>query len=243
MVGQKMAEFSSLTVSGLNCYYGKAHILKDISLTVSRSEVLCILGRNGAGKTTTLKAIMGLVRPRSGVISLDGVDLTRVPAHKLFSYGLSYVPQGRRLFPDLTVEENLRISPLVRRGNQEVIREVWEIFPALKERMRQKAGTLSGGEQQMLAIARALCMKPKFLLMDEPTEGLMPLLVSRVLESIRSLKARGLGILLVEQRIDAAFKVADRVLIMENGRIAHETTPQQLYANAEVLLKYLGIKR
>ncbi|MEM1949339.1 MAG: ABC transporter ATP-binding protein [Candidatus Caldarchaeum sp.] len=243
MSGIKMEESRSLRVSGLNCYYGKAHILKDVSFTASTSEVLCILGRNGAGKTTTLKAIMGLVRPRSGKVVLDGVDLTRVPPHTIVSYGLSYVPQGRRLFPDLTVEENLRISPFVRKGNSEILQEIWEIFPVLRERVRQKAGTLSGGEQQMLAIARALSMKPKFLLMDEPTEGLMPILVSRVLESIQALKKKGLGILLVEQRVDAAFRVADRVLIMENGRIEHETTPQQLNANSDILLRYLGIRR
>ncbi|MEM3081493.1 MAG: ABC transporter ATP-binding protein [Candidatus Caldarchaeum sp.] len=238
-----MADSSSLKVRGLNCYYGKAHILKDISFTLYGSEVLCILGRNGAGKTTTLKAIMGLIRPQSGIVSLDGVNLTTVPAHKIYSYGLSYVPQGRRLFPDLTVEENLRISALARRDNSQVMDEMMELFPVLRQRMRQRAGTLSGGEQQMLAIARALCIRPKFLLMDEPTEGLMPLLVSRVLETIKSFKTKGLGILLVEQRVDAAFKVADRVLIMENGRIVLETSPQQLQTDSDTLFKYLGIKR
>jgi branched-chain amino acid transport system ATP-binding protein len=234
-----VAEVRTLRVVGLNCYYGKAHILKDVSMKVSTGEVVCLLGRNGAGKTTTLKAIMGIVRPRSGSILLDGIDLTKVPPHTVSSYGLAYVPQGRRLFPDLTVGENLRIGGLGGGRCEKVL----ELFPVLKERMRQRAGTLSGGEQQMLAIARALCIDPKFLLMDEPTEGLMPILTAKVLEIIHMLRLKGVGVLLVEQRVEAALKVADRVVILENGRVEYESTAEQLSSNREMLVKYLGIKR
>lgn len=234
---------SVLQVSGLNVFYGKAHIVKDVSFTVSAGEVVCLLGRNGAGKTTTLKAIMGIIKPRTGSVRLDGVELTRVPPHLVVSYGLAYVPQGRRLFPDLTVEENLKLGVLGKKELESELDEVLTLFPVLKERMRQRAKTLSGGEQQMLAIARAVCIKPKFLLMDEPTEGLMPIMVSKVLESVKALKQKGLGILLVEQRIDAALKVADRAIIMENGRIEHESNVEKLNSENELLVRYLGIKR
>ncbi len=233
----------TLTVSGINCYYGKAHVLKDVSLSLSTGEVLCLLGRNGAGKTTTLKAIMGLVKPRTGSIKIDGKELTGVSPHVIPRLGVAYVPQGRRLFPSFTVEENLRMGLLVSGGDEQTYEQVLQLFPALRERLRQRAGTLSGGEQQMLAIARALCCKPKYLLLDEPLEGLMPALVAKLIETIKGLKNLGIGILLVEQRIDAAFKVADRIALMENGQIKHETTPDQLSNNTEILYRYLGVRR
>ncbi len=233
----------TLTVSGINCYYGKAHVLKNVSLSLSPREVLCLLGRNGAGKTTTLKAIMGLVKPKTGSIKIDGKELTAVQPHIIPYLGVAYVPQGRRLFPNFTVEENLRMGLLVGGNDKKIYEQVLQLFPALHERLKQRAGTLSGGEQQMLAIARALCCKPKYLLLDEPLEGLMPTLVAKLLETIRELKSLGVGILLVEQKIDAAFKVADRVAVMENGQIKYEATSDQLSNNTEILYRYLGVRR
>jgi len=232
-----------LTVNRVNCYYGAAHVLKDLSLELSPGQVLCLLGRNGAGKTTTLQAIMGLVKPTSGSIRLDGTELTRLPPHAIPRLGIAYVPQGRRLFPFFTVEENLRMGLLVRADGDEILEWVLGLFPALRERLRQRAGTLSGGEQQMLATARALCARPKLLLMDEPSEGLMPVLVQRLLETIGALKARQVAVLLVEQKIDAALRVADRVALIENGSIKHRATPGELTADSEVLLRYLGVRR
>ncbi len=232
-----------LTVEGIDCYYGEVHVLKDVSLRVDAGQILCLLGRNGAGKTTTLRAIMGLVKPRSGRVRLDGTELTRLPPHGIPRHGVAYVPQGRRLFPFLTVEENLRMGLLVQGSGGETLGWVLDLFPVLRERLRQRAGTLSGGEQQMLATARALCADPKLLLMDEPTEGLMPSLVQRLLETIRSLAARRVGVLLVEQKIEAALRVADRVVLMENGSVRYESTPEALASAPEVLLRYVGVRR
>jgi branched-chain amino acid transport system ATP-binding protein len=231
-----------LSVEGIDCRYGDVAVLHGVSLRVGPGEVLGLLGRNGAGKTTTLRAIMGSVQARAGRIRLDGADLTRLPAHVIPTLGVSYVPQGRRLFPYLTVEENLRIGLLTRGAEAGTLTSVLELFPVLRERLRQLAGTLSGGEQQMLATARALCARPRVLLMDEPTEGLMPGLIPRLLETIRALRARGVGVLLVEQRIEAALQVADRVVFMETGRIVHETTPARLAADPEPLLRYVGVR-
>jgi branched-chain amino acid transport system ATP-binding protein len=186
---------------------------------------------------------MGLLRPRRGRITLDDHDLTRLPAHEIPRRGVAYVPQGRRLFPHLTVAENLRIGLLVRGEDAATLEAVLELFPLLRERFRQRAGTLSGGEQQMLATARALCAAPRFLLMDEPTEGLMPLLVERLLGTIATLRARGVGILLVEQKVEAALRVADRVALIETGRIRREATPAELAASPEILLRHVGVRR
>ncbi|MBI4610522.1 MAG: ABC transporter ATP-binding protein [Candidatus Rokubacteria bacterium] len=232
-----------LTLERVNCYYGDVHVLKDVSLSVSPGHVLCLLGRNGAGKTTTLRAIMGLVRPRPGSIRLDGRELTGRPPDEIPRLGIAYVPQGRRLFPFFTVEENLRMGLLLAEDGKETLGWVLDLFPVLKERLRQRAGTLSGGEQQLLATARALCAGPRFLLMDEPSEGLMPSLVRTLLDTIRALRARQVGILLVEQRIDVALDVADRVALMADGRVGHEATPQDLASRPDVWLRYLGVKR
>jgi branched-chain amino acid transport system ATP-binding protein len=233
----------TLRLDRVNCYYGGAHVLRDVSLEVAEGEVLGLLGRNGAGKTTTLKAVMGLVRPRSGAITLDATDLLRVPPDEVPRRGIAYIPQGRRLFPDLTVAENLRMGLLVRGGGAETLEPVLELFPVLRERLRQRAGTLSGGEQQMLATARALCARPTFLLMDEPSEGLMPALVDRLLATVTALRARGVGILLVEQKVDAVLGVADRVALIEHGRIVREATPAELSTEPDVLLRYVGVRR
>ncbi|HSE94825.1 MAG TPA: ABC transporter ATP-binding protein [Methylomirabilota bacterium] len=232
-----------LTLAGIECGYGEVRVLHGVSLAVAPGEIVGLLGRNGAGKTTTLRAIMGSVRPRAGSIRLDDTELTGLRPHEIPKRGVAYVPQGRRLFPFLTVAENLRMGLLVRGGDAGTLEEVLELFPVLRERLRQRAGTLSGGEQQMLATARALCARPRILLLDEPTEGLMPALVQRLLETVRSLKARAVGVLLVEQRIDAALAVVDRVVLMETGQVRHEATPAALASNPEVLLRYVGVRR
>jgi len=218
-------------------------VLHGISFAVAPGEVLCLLGRNGAGKTTTLRAIMGLLRPRAGRITLDGRDLTALRAHEVPRLGIAYVPQGRRLFPLLTVQENLRMGLLVRGRGIEEWDSILELFPALREHLDRQAGTLSGGEQQMVATARALCADPRYLLMDEPTEGLAPALVQTVLETIRSLRSRRVGVLLVEQKIDVALSVGDAVAVMEDGRIRLQAAPRDLAADSQLLLKYLGVRR
>jgi branched-chain amino acid transport system ATP-binding protein len=232
-----------LSLEGVNCYYGDVHVLRDVSLACAAGEIVCLLGRNGAGKTTTLRAVMGLVPLRSGSIRLDGHDLARLSPPDIPRRGIGYVPQGRRLFPFLTVAENLRMGLLLTRQGEESLRWVLDLFPVLRERLGQRAGTLSGGQQQMLATARALCAQPGFLLMDEPSEGLQPSLVQRLLETIRTLKARQVGVLLVEQKIEVALKVADRVVVMENGSVGYAGTPQDLASRPEVMLRYLGVRR
>jgi branched-chain amino acid transport system ATP-binding protein len=233
----------TLRLDRVNAYYGGAHILKDVSLELASGEILGLLGRNGAGKTTMLRAIMGLVRPGAGRITLDDVDLTRMPAHEIPRRGIAYVPQGRRLFAELTVEENLTIGLLVRGSGEETLEPVLDLFPVLRERRRQRAATLSGGEQQMLATARALCARPSIVLMDEPGEGLMPSLVDRLLTTIAGLRARRVGVLLVEQKVDAVLRVADRVALIENGSIVRQATPAALAAEPEVLLRHVGVRR
>ncbi len=233
----------SLTLDQVTCAYGGAVVLHDVSLALEPGQVLCLLGRNGAGKTTTLRAIMGLVRPRAGSIALDGQELTRLRAHEIPRLGVAYVPQGRGLFPFLTVEENLRMGLLVKGTGAEALEWIFALFPVLKERLGQRAGTLSGGEQQMVATARALCTNPTYLLMDEPTEGLMPALVAKLLETVQALKARGVGVMLVEQKVDAALKVADTVALMETGHVRYHGTRDEIASRPAELLKYLGVKR
>jgi branched-chain amino acid transport system ATP-binding protein len=230
-----------LQVEGLDCFYGDVQVLHGLSLELRKREVLCLLGRNGAGKTTTLKAIMGLVRARAGAIGLDGVDLTRLPAHEVPKAGVAYVPQGRRLFSEMTVAENIEIGLMARARGKATRDHVLELFPLLRERLRQRAGTLSGGEQQMLAMARALCLEPKVLLLDEPTEGLMPSMIARIRETVAALRVQGVSTLLVEQRLDAVLPVADRVLFVENGR-SRETVPvDALRADPGLVRRYVGL--
>ena len=222
-----------LVLEQLNCYYDKVHVLKDVSLRLAPGEILGLLGRNGAGKTTTLKAIMGLVKSRSGEL---------VPL-EIPQLGIAYVPQGRRLFPLMTVEENLKMGLLVRDKGLKTLDWVLNLFPALRELLRQRAGTLSGGQQQMLAMARALCLEPRLLLLDEPSEGLMPSLVERLLSSIVELKVHGVAVLLVEQKIEAALKVADRITFLENGSVRGEATPDDLAVDPQPLHRYVGVRR
>jgi len=230
-----------LTVTALNCFYGNVQVLRDFALELKQGEVLCLLGRNGAGKTTALKAIMGLVRPRSGRVVLDGVDLTALPAHAVPKQGIGYCPQGRRLFSELTVEENLRVGLMTRDRGEATLERVLGLFPVLRDRLRQRAGTLSGGEQQMLATARALCIEPKALLLDEPTEGLMPSAIATILDTVRQLKAQGVATILVEQRVEAALNVADRILFIENGRSCESVAPEVLRDDPRLLHHYVGV--
>ena len=233
----------SLDLDAIHCGYDNVRVLKGVSLQVKPAEIHALLGRNGAGKTTTLKAIMGLVRCSKGSIRLEGEELTRRAAHEIPRLGLAYVPQGRRLFPQMSVAENLRMGLLAGGGSAETMQQVLELFPILRERLSQQAGTMSGGQQQMLAMGRALCLQPKVLLLDEPCEGLQPTLVDKVLATIAQLRDRGVSILLVEQKVDAALQVADRVSFLENGALRHEALPAQLAADPEPLHRYVGVRR
>lgn len=232
---------SLLAVDDLHAYYGKSHVLHGISLQVGRGETVAILGRNGMGKTTTLKSIMGIVRSRQGRLVFDGHDLLRVPPHRVPHLGIVYVPQGRNVFPELTVVENLLIGS----GDhtRERLEVVFATFPQLRGRERQLAGTLSGGEKQMLAIGRALVVRPKLLIMDEPSEGLSPKMIAMVRESLRTIRRdQGAGVLLVEQNVNLALSVADRIYLLEKGRIKEEDTASGLGEKSDVLLRYLGVK-
>ncbi len=232
-----------LRLERIDCYYGGVQVLKDVSLDVAPGEILGLLGRNGAGKTTMLRTIMGQIRPRSGRIEFDGRELTALDPHMIPRHGIAYVPQGRRLFAQLSVEENLRMGLLAGGGGPDTLGRVLGLFPVLTERLRQRAGTLSGGEQQMLATARALCLGPKLLLLDEPSEGLMPSLVAKLMDTIGGLKAHGVAVLLVEQKVEAALKVADRIAFLENGSVRHQATPRELTADPEPLHRFVGVRR
>ncbi len=231
----------TLTVNAINCFYGNVQVLRDLSLDLADGEVLCLLGRNGAGKTTALKSIMGLIWPRSGKVMLDGVDLTALPPHEIPKRGIAYVPQGRRLFAELTVEENLTIGLMTCNHGGETRERVLTLFPVLRERLHQVSGTLSGGEQEMLAVARALCVEPKVLLLDEPTEGLMPSMIAAILDTVKALKVQGVATILVEQRVEAALSVADRVAFIEGGAVREIATPATLRADPALLHHYVGV--
>ena len=231
-----------LKIDKISSRYAQLQVLNDVSLEVREGEVLGLLGRNGAGKSTLLKSIMGLVDVNTGSISMDDVILSELHAHQIPKNGIGYVPQGRRLFSELTVEENLKMGLLVRYSSKEVLEWALSLFPVLKTRMSQKSGTLSGGEQQMVATARALCMQPKLLLMDEPSEGLMPSMIETIFETIEKLKKEKVGVLLVEQKIEGTLRVSDRIVFMENGFMREESDPQALVKNPEPLAKYVGVK-
>ena len=232
-----------LKLENVTSAYGAAPVLRDVSLTIAPGEILGLLGRNVAGKTTLLKTIMGLIAARSGYIGLDGEELTGRPAHQIPGLGVAYVPQGRGLFDEFSVEENLRMGLLAGGRGGDSLERALDSFPVLKERLDQRAGTLSGGEQQMLATARALCLEPKLLLLDEPSEGLMPSVVHKLLDIVTGLKSRGVSVLLVEQKVAAVLAVADRVLFLEGGEIRHEATPEELERDPEPLHRYVGVGR
>ena len=231
-----------LELEKISCRYGQVEVLHQVSLNLKQGEILALLGRNGAGKTTLLKCLMGLLPLVHGKIVLNDELLSGKPAHEIPKMGIGLVPQGRRLFPYLSVDENLRMGLLVGDEKPGLLDWILDLFPVLRDRMQQYAGTLSGGEQQMLATARALCIQPKFLLLDEPSEGLMPKYVERILETIQRLKKEKVGILLVEQKIEGALKISDRVAFLENGSLEHESTPGELAENDAALFRYVGIK-
>ena len=236
---------SLVRVEDVHTYYGKSHILHGVSLTVGPGEVVGLLGRNGVGKSTTLKTIMGLVRPSRGVVQLNGIRITGLPPHKVARLGIGYVPEDRRIFRLLTVMENLRTG-LDRNGVTEekrttLLEKVFAYFPVLAERRSQAGGTLSGGEQQMLAIARAMMLEPKIILLDEPTEGLMPRMVSQIEQIIVALKNEGVAILLVEQNVPLTLATSRRVYIMEKGVVRHHCDASEIDANHAVIKQYLGV--
>ena len=230
-----------LEAVGVDCFYGVVQALRSFSLSVEPGEILCLLGRNGAGKTTALKTIMGLAPARGGKILFEGTDLTRLPPHEIPRLGVGYVPQGRRLFAELTVVENLRIGFMTGRASAKAFDRALALFPLLKERLHQRAGTLSGGEQQMLAMARAIAIEPKMLLLDEPTEGLMPSMVARIRQAALDLKHDGVTMILVEQRVDAVLPVADRVAFVENGSVSSVLPVAEIAANRALIDRYVGV--
>jgi branched-chain amino acid transport system ATP-binding protein len=229
-----------LSLESIYAGYGKSQILHSLSLSVGNGESVALLGRNGVGKTTTLRTIMGLTPISKGAISLDGERLDKLSAYNIPRRGIGYVPQGRRIFPKLTVYENLCIG-LPNNPKDGELDWIFQRFPRLKERRKQAGGTLSGGEQQMLAIARCLVLKPRVLILDEPTEGIMPKLVADIREEIKSINRSGVSILLVEQNVLTAVSVCSRIYIMEKGRICVEQKSEELRSNAELVHRYLGV--
>jgi len=231
-----------LSVENINVYYGNIHAVHDISFHVDEGEVVTLIGANGAGKSTNLKTISGLLRSKTGDIIYNGKSIKTMPAHKIVAEGLAHVPEGRRVFLRMSVEENLEMGGYTQPGStiQPNLEKVFELFPRLKERRRQMAGTLSGGEQQMLAMGRALMSGAKMLMLDEPSMGLSPLLVQEIFDIIRDLHKQGLTILLVEQNAQMALSVADRAYVLETGRIFMEGTGAELLTNERVQHAYLG---
>jgi branched-chain amino acid transport system ATP-binding protein len=232
-------------VEDVHTYYGKSHILHGVSLEVGTGEVVGLLGRNGVGKSTTLKTIMGLVHPSRGRVLFEGRPIARIAAHRVARLGIGYVPEDRRIFPLLTVIENLRTG-LDRHGVTEakkkaLLEKVYDYFPVLAERRHQTGGTLSGGEQQVLAIARAMMLEPKIILLDEPTEGLMPRMVSQIREIIGVLHREGVAILLVEQNVPLTLEASRRVYIMEKGAVRHHAMASELRADDAIMHQYLGV--
>jgi branched-chain amino acid transport system ATP-binding protein len=234
-----------LAIQDLHAYYGEAHILQGVSLAVNPGEVVTLIGRNGAGKTTTLRSIMGIVAPRGGRITFDGFELAGLPTHTIAQRGIAYVPEERRILPNLSVEENLRLGLLgagvAKAGGEVAMNEVLGYFPRLRERLVQKGKSLSGGEQQMLAIARGLVASPKLMLVDEPTEGLSPIIVESLTEILREINRRGTTILLVEQILEVALALSHRLYVMDQGRIQFEGTPEALRADPAIQQRFLGV--
>ena len=231
-----------LEVSGIESGYGEAQILRGVSFSAQPGEILCLMGRNGAGKTTTLKTIMGLLQLKAGFIHLDGEDISHIPAHTVAERKLGYVPQGRRLFGELSVAENIEVGLLGNTNERKETRErVLELFPRLRERLAQRSDTLSGGEQQMLTTARALCIQPKVLLLDEPTEGLQPSMIDLIRNVTLRLKDDGVAIVLVEQRIEAAMALADKVTFIENGQSRESVDSASLKQDNTLLNRYVGV--
>jgi len=233
-----------LHIENLNAWYDRSHVLQGISLQVNKGEIVTLMGRNGAGKTTTLRSLMGLLSKRQGKASIDGVSFLDLPAHERFHLGLAYVPEDRRIVPGLTVKENLELGVIAKKNKGDMstlVDEIAETFPRLKERLHQDGTSMSGGEQQMLAIARAMIAKPKVILLDEPSEGIMPVLVDEMFELFAKLKQQGLTILLVEQNVQQALKISDRAYILDQGEIVFHDTAQNLLNNDEIQQKYCAV--
>jgi len=230
-----------LQLSAISTGYGAAQVLRGFDLHVAAGEIHCLLGRNGAGKTTAMRAVTGLLPLWSGTVAVGGEDVSDLPAHARGKAGIGYVPQGRRLFSDLTVAQNLEIGLMTRGAGPQVRERVLDLFPRLRERLGQRAATLSGGEQQMLATARALCIEPKVLLLDEPTEGLQPSMIDAIRRVIVTLRTEGVAILLVEQRIDAVLAIADTVTFIETGRHTETWSAGDLASRHDVIDRYLGV--
>jgi branched-chain amino acid transport system ATP-binding protein len=229
-----------LEVSDLEARIGRVPVLRGVTLSVGEGETVALLGRNGVGKTSTLRATLGLLARTGGAVRYRDTDLTRIPAHRVAALGIGYVPQGRGIFPLLTVEENLLLG-LRKAPAPKLLGDIYERFPRLAERREQPAGTLSGGEQQILAIARCLVMNPSLIIFDEPTEGIMPKLVTQIRHEIAEIARRGVSVLLVEQNVRTALRLASRVYLMEKGVVVHEATPDGLKADPITVHRYLGV--
>jgi len=233
-----------LETKDLNAWYGASHTLHGVSISVAQGEVVALVGRNGAGKTTTIRSVMGLMSKTTGGMTFDGNDLTSMPAHDRFRLGLAYVPEERRIIPGLTVRENLQLGLVASRGQineKDAIEEIAESFPRLKERLDQEGVTMSGGEQQMLAIARATIAKPKMILLDEPSEGIMPVLVEEMGVLFRKLRDQGVTLLLVEQNVEWALRLADRAVILDQGEVVYESSSEALLADKAMQERYCAV--
>lgn len=233
-----------LRVENLNAWYGASHVLQNISFDVKEGEIVCLIGRNGAGNTTTLRSIIGLLEKTSGAVTFRDKQVLGHPAHIRFALGLAYVPEERRIVQGLTVRENLRLGLVAspdKKNEVRLIDEIAEIFPRLKERLDQEAVTMSGGEQQMLAIARAMIAKPSLIMLDEPSEGIMPVLVDEMFELFRKMKSQGTTVLLVEQNVELALGIADRAYVLDQGSIVHHATATALLADDEIKERYCSV--
>ncbi len=233
-----------LAVNGLNAWYGRSHVIQDISFEVARGEIVTLLGRNGAGKSTTIRSIMGLVEKRAGSVLFEGTEILPLQPWKRFAKGLAYVPEQRSIVPGLSVLENLRLGLVASssKGDERaIIDRIAETFPRLKQRLSQEAVTLSGGEQQMLAIARAIAADPVMVMLDEPSEGIMPVLVEEMFEYFLKLREQGTTILLVEQNVEIALGISDRAYFVDQGSIVHEGSARELLADSEIQEKYCSI--
>jgi branched-chain amino acid transport system ATP-binding protein len=233
-----------LRIGKLNAWYGASHVLQGIDIDVAKGEIVCLIGRNGAGKTTTLKSVMGLIDKTAGSVIFKGSELLGEPAHRRFALGLAYVPEERRIVQGLSVRENLRLGLVAspeKKREVELIAGIAQIFPRLAERLDQEAVTMSGGEQQMLAIARAMIAKPDLIMLDEPSEGIMPVLVDEMFELFRTMKAQGTTILLVEQNVELALELADRAYVLDQGAVVYHATACELLADNEIKERYCSV--